>query len=378
MVTQSKSDDPKKDGYIDRQKKNLAKGKVCFICNLIHEFAMWPGTYVLLPILIAIASLHLIDDKQVASTLLMWALACLSFGACIGFLFAIPKRQESQHTKANNDNSLLTPNTNLQEVSDWLTKMLVGIGLIQFNDISKYIYTISEKIGLSAQGVEKYDYSMYAMALIIVFTTCGFMLGYLGTRLKLSPELTKADNATLGKIQQLDIRIDEIDTRVRKHEDIGDMISVAEKYITMADIYKDIIKEYGDKEIIREKRKRLLEKARIIFEDIMDSDEHNIPASIGLALYYDRLEKPNYGEALKVLKNAIDNIQHKNERKIALPRLYYNKACYEFLDKEKFDSAKPDLEKAINMNKKYKKFAEFDSDWNKARNIDDFKELTKL
>jgi len=290
MEAQSKIDESEDDEFIDKQAKNLSKGKVCFICNIIHEFSIWPGTYILLPILIAITSLYIITDKNVALTSLMWAMACLSFGACIGFLFALPKRyekHEGQHAKTNDDDHTLVPNTNLQEVSDWLTKMLIGIGLIQFKDISQYIYKISEKIGFSVQepGANNYSYSMYAMALIILFTTCGFMLGYLGTRLRLSPELSIADSKTLGRFKrEVRSKFNEIDERVRRHEDIGDMISVAENYLTMANIYKKIGNELNNKALYKEKD-ALLERARVIFQDIMHSDENNIPAAIGLSLY---------------------------------------------------------------------------------------------
>jgi hypothetical protein len=98
MQSQLKEDESKEDESLKNFKHKLSegKGKVCFICNLIRVIAAWSGTYILVPTLFAIVSLSLLVDKNVALTSLMWALACLTFGTCVGFLFALPKRQANQ------------------------------------------------------------------------------------------------------------------------------------------------------------------------------------------------------------------------------------------------------------------------------------------
>src|SRR6267142_3576429 len=69
-------------------------------------------------------------------------------GGLIGFLFAIPRSRQDQLTvqaqptstpdadTARQRLSDYAANTNLEQISDWLTKILVGIGLVQFGDIS--------------------------------------------------------------------------------------------------------------------------------------------------------------------------------------------------------------------------------------------------
>ena len=86
---------------------------------------------------------HKIDDKF---TPMLWALACLASGGIIGFLFGIPrvlqdinaptimpKNNEEDKDSANTSKSSyrMQVNTNLEQISDWLTKIIVGVGLIE-------------------------------------------------------------------------------------------------------------------------------------------------------------------------------------------------------------------------------------------------------
>src|ERR1700722_6098344 len=74
-------------------------------------------------IAIAICSYSMKGHKLlVGAVLLVVALASLLTGYFPGFLFGIPKYNAAQQ---NNDS--LTPNTNLTDISDWLTKIIIGL-----------------------------------------------------------------------------------------------------------------------------------------------------------------------------------------------------------------------------------------------------------
>jgi uncharacterized membrane protein len=108
----------------------------------------------------------------------MWALACLSMGALLGFLFGIPK-----FNRATRSRDALLPNTNIEEVSDWITKIIVGIGLVNFTDIAAYVRTSSIRMGQSMHITDT-----FATALIAYFTTLGLIEGYVLTRMFLARE----------------------------------------------------------------------------------------------------------------------------------------------------------------------------------------------
>lgn len=106
-------------------------------------------------------------------TAAMWMMMCLAVGALLGFLFAVPRANE----KASDGASLL-PNRNIEAVSDWLTKILVGLGLVNFRDIGAFLAERSAVLA-PALGVD----ANYALALIVYFLVAGFLEGYLLTRL---------------------------------------------------------------------------------------------------------------------------------------------------------------------------------------------------
>lgn len=75
-------------------------------------------------------------------------------------------------------------NTNLEQISDWLTKILVGVGLVQLGsivdslgDLADYI---AEALGGGPAGAP------FALALVMYFTVAGFLVAYLWTRLNLT------------------------------------------------------------------------------------------------------------------------------------------------------------------------------------------------
>lgn len=129
----------------------------------------------------------------VATTYLMWALSCLISGAAVGFLFGIPKilqadrpAEETQAAAAYRQQV----NTNLEQISDWLTKIIVGLGLINLTSIPPYLGRMA---GLLAAGTGDERNTSFALALIVYFSLLGFLSGYLSTRLFLASAFSKAD-----------------------------------------------------------------------------------------------------------------------------------------------------------------------------------------
>ena len=78
--------------------------------------------------------------NQRASTSFIWALACTTVGGAFCFLFGIPKILQSDRLPEDTPNSAVIGyrqqvNTNLTEISDWLTKIIVGLSLINLAKI---------------------------------------------------------------------------------------------------------------------------------------------------------------------------------------------------------------------------------------------------
>lgn len=108
-------------------------------------------------------------------------------GGLMGFLFGIPKVVKNKSTEVT-----YTPNTNLEDVSDWLTKILLGVGLTQIDEIFNWLAKISHYAASDLYALG--DESVFIACLIVYFVVCGFISGYLGTRIILPNVFNRNDN----------------------------------------------------------------------------------------------------------------------------------------------------------------------------------------
>jgi hypothetical protein len=138
---------------------------------------------------------------RIASLGILLALAALLTGALLGFLFGIPRtlQQDSSAPAAipaiQEDQSVGQPeyrgNTNLEQISDWLTKILVGITLTQFPKIKEFLQRL---VTYLSPGFGKDTHNQpFILGILVLFPICGFFIGYLLTRLYLPLALKKSD-----------------------------------------------------------------------------------------------------------------------------------------------------------------------------------------
>lgn len=143
----------------------------------------------------------------------MVAVAFASVGSLVGFLFGIPRTlQTASGLPASNESAgkdagksgggdeyHQSVNTNLEQISDWLTKILVGVGLTQLQHIPEKLENMAWyfKSGLGGNA---------SIALVIILNAMvfGFFAGYLLTRLFLAGAFGKADRdeASLKRREQ--------------------------------------------------------------------------------------------------------------------------------------------------------------------------------
>jgi hypothetical protein len=117
-------------------------------------------------------------------------------GAFFGLLFGIPKLLD-QPKNANAADGAVTlesayrANTNLTEISDWLTKIIVGVSLIQLGSIREQLAVLVNAIapgfGTSPAAIP------FAAGLLAVTGVAGFMTGYLLARIYLPRAFNEAD-----------------------------------------------------------------------------------------------------------------------------------------------------------------------------------------
>lgn len=151
---------------------------------------------------------------------LMIAAAALVSGSFLGFIFGIPRtlqqgisqnNQEANPPKDKLSGLTYQVNTNLEQISDWLTKILVGVGLTQIPGIIKAFENYSNY-------VDKYGFAgftnskVFAGALLIYFLIGGFIVGYLWTRLYLATAFRQADLDAVGaKLKKVESKVSELE-----------------------------------------------------------------------------------------------------------------------------------------------------------------------
>lgn len=133
--------------------------------------------------------------------------ASLLVGGAIGFLFGIPRTLQHEENLGDSDKNTAanqTPafkyrvNTNLEQISDWLTKILVGVGLTQLNSIPVKLQEITRYV---AKGIgDSASDQIFALSVLLFFVVSGFLFGYLWTRLFLVGALRHADQSAIGAL----------------------------------------------------------------------------------------------------------------------------------------------------------------------------------
>lgn len=130
-------------------------------------------------------------------------IACASFltGVLLGFIFGIPRALQSQLQGQNQaDNSLTYQvNTNLEQISDWLTKIIVGVSLVELGRVPELFRRLGDY--LSACLGELCKSPSVAVVVVVLFVVLGFLAGYLMTRLYLTGAFWRAEVQRAGPIQ---------------------------------------------------------------------------------------------------------------------------------------------------------------------------------
>jgi hypothetical protein len=89
-------------------------------------------------------------------------------------------------TDGGKPKGVYSANTNLEQISDWLTKIIVGVGLVQLTVIPGKLRSLADYLA-TAFGTPAVP-SALVMTIIFYFGIFGFLLGYLWARLYLMGE----------------------------------------------------------------------------------------------------------------------------------------------------------------------------------------------
>ena len=136
---------------------------------------------------------------SVFTTGLLFAAAFLAVGSLAGFLFGIPYANKEDGSQPEEPAAVrmsetipnpavgvfkpYRPNTNLEQISDWLTKILVGVGLVQLAQLPGALQAFNLYVAPALGGWKSSGF--FGVAILIYFLVLGFLLLFLWTRVNL-------------------------------------------------------------------------------------------------------------------------------------------------------------------------------------------------
>ncbi|TBX66117.1 hypothetical protein EZL74_11045 [Flavobacterium silvisoli] len=108
---------------------------------------------------------------KIASTLLLLQLFSFLIGSFLGFLFGFPAHNNIQF------NEKYQRNSSLKEITSWLTKIIVGVTLIELKDIFIYLQIIVRKISYFIQHDD--SHVVIISSILGIYFVLGFIVLYI-------------------------------------------------------------------------------------------------------------------------------------------------------------------------------------------------------
>lgn len=132
---------------------------------------------------------------------LLWLASAAAFfcGTIIGFLFAVPKSLSSPDTAAAQRIGRYRGNTNLEEVSDWLTKIILGLGLVHVDKVIQFIDGLGDAAATSigpTQGAK-----LIAISSMIYGFVAAFIIVYTWTRTAVRRDFERSEFAVVDSVR---------------------------------------------------------------------------------------------------------------------------------------------------------------------------------
>jgi len=257
------------------------------------------------------------DSLRIVALSIVFACASTVCGWLLGLLFGIPRtlsrptspppapRQGAAPGQASPD---ATPtsrvNTNLEDISDWLTKTLVGVGLTQLYFVPHYLWQAAEKINNAGF---KWDGSgqLLAIALFLYFAPGGFWLGYIGTRTILTKLFDSIDGPSPGDVNTTRKEGLKIDAQGRITESTDPAVKSADAALLTVPIYA--VNSSRDLTAVGMARARHndLESAAVALQEANRADPADPVAKQALATVYAAQRRGS--DAEKIIQGDQDN-----------------------------------------------------------------------
>ena len=150
---------------------------------------------------------------------LLIAGACLSAGGFLGFIFGIPNLLQNQ-SNSGSHSTILKYNDNLVQISDWLTKIIVGVSLTQIGYIPGKVKLLGKFLESNFGGGPWG--SIAALAIVFYFFLFGFLMLYFWTRTGFTIIMKYVDDDLQQKVEDLEVKLKQTGEEKQRFEKLAD------------------------------------------------------------------------------------------------------------------------------------------------------------
>ncbi len=144
-------------------------------------------------------------------------------GFLLGFLFGIPRSLRFRDEKSGGkeeSGSYFADNTNLEEISDWITKIIIGLSLVELRKILKMTEHTARNVAASFPPGDK-DLFVFSYALLVFFSALGFFGGYFWSRTLLGAILTQSRKEQEDLISLANRNLSNVNEETNEHKGEG-------------------------------------------------------------------------------------------------------------------------------------------------------------
>lgn len=128
----------------------------------------------------------------------VYMLAAASVSVIFGLIFGVPRARADFSAEAS---ERYASNSNLEQISDWLTKLLVGAGLVELKSLPGLAQSAGDSLGA---GMAVPNAAAFSVAALVYGAGVGFTSAYLWTRLHLRLLLERSDASAAEASRQRD------------------------------------------------------------------------------------------------------------------------------------------------------------------------------
>jgi hypothetical protein len=168
-------------------------------------FVGFSGGVILFVVVVNVLYAWSVGKWSIAAAALLVAAGAFAAGGMLGFLFAVPRVVAP--ATSTTEGPVLRSSNNLEEISDWLTKILVGLGLVELGKIiasgSDFMKFLEPAFGDKARGGKA-----VALADITFFAVAGFIALYYITRVFVAEALKQVEDDLRKKLASLQEKVE--------------------------------------------------------------------------------------------------------------------------------------------------------------------------